>query len=103
MMPVVTAVSVLPTCAVPVMVGAPIAAVLVEAAAVSLTLMAVPAVRETPELLQYLERVLMVVASARTREVLPTTRVRAAVAVVMSARTLNSSRPVERTKSPAML
>ena len=103
MMPVVTAVSVLPTCAVPVMVGAPVAAVLGVPGAVSLTVMSVPAVRETPELLQYLERVLMLVASARTKEVLPTTRVRAAVAVVMSASTLNSSCPLERTKSPAML
>ena len=48
-MPVVTAVSVWPTCAVPVMVGAPIAAVLVVPGAVSLTATAVPAVRETPE------------------------------------------------------
>ena len=42
-MPVVAAVSVWPTCAVPVMVGAPIAAVLVEAVVALSTLEAVPA------------------------------------------------------------
>ena len=63
-MPVVTAVSVWPTCAVPVMVGAPI--------------------RETPEEAHSL-LLIWEVALARTREVLPTTRVRAPVAVVMAA------------------
>ena len=52
------------------------------AGAVSLTLMAVPTVRETPEEAQILPSVPRVVAP-RTREVLPTTRVRAAVSVVM--------------------
>ena len=54
-MPVVEAVSVWPTCAVPVIVGAPVAGVLVVVvAAVSLTSMAVPTVRETPEEAQVL-------------------------------------------------
>ena len=62
---------------------AAVGAVLGVPGAVSLTVMSVPMVRETPEEFQVLLRSLMVVASARTREVLPTTRVRAAVAVVM--------------------
>ena len=66
------------------MVFATVGAVLVVVAAVSLTSMAVPAVHERPELDQILKRLPMVVASARAREVVPTTRVRAAVAVVMS-------------------
>ena len=103
MMPVVTAVSVWPTCAVPVMVGAPIAAVLGVPGAVSLTVMSVPMVRETPEEFQILVLERMVGASARTRAVLPTTRVRAAVAVVMSASTWNWNRPSGRRKSAVML
>ena len=103
-MPVVTAVSVLPTCAVPVMVGAPIAAVLGVPGAVSLTVMSVPAVRETPELLKINLTVPLAVPPLRTRDVLPTTRVRSArVVVVRSASTMNSSCPLERTKSPVML
>ena len=82
-MPVVTAVSVWPTCAVPVMVGAPIAAVLGVPGAVSLTVMSVPAVRETPELLKILLDGAAGGAPARTRDVLPTTRVRSARVVVM--------------------
>ena len=73
------------------------------AAAMSLTTMSVPSVRETPELSQTLLRVVMVSASARTREVLPTTSVRAAVAVVMSASTVSSKFPPERTKSRVMV
>ena len=65
-------------------------------AAVSLTSMAVPTVRETPELSHCLLVGVMLVASARTREVLPTTRVRAAVPVVMAVSTWNSNRPLER-------
>ena len=51
---------------------------------VNLTVTAVPAVKETPELAQILPRTVLLVAAARAREVLPTTRVRALVAVVMS-------------------
>ena len=83
------------------MVFATVGAVLVEAAAVSLTLMAVPTVRETPEEAQVLVRSVWEVASARTREVLPTTRVRAAaVSVVMLVSTLNEKLPLVCTKSP---
>ena len=84
MMSVVTAVSVWPTCAVPVMVGLPVAGVLVlgSTVVVSLTSMAVPMVRETPAESHCFMRALRAVASARTREVLPTTRVRALVSGV---------------------
>ena len=95
--------SVLPTCAVPVMVGAPVAAVLGVPGAVSLTVMSVPAVRETPELLKINLTVPLAVPPLRTRDVLPTTRVRSArVVVVRSTSTMNSSCPLERTKSPVM-
>ena len=60
--------------------------------------MAVPAVRETPEEAQVLETLFWVVALARTREVLPTTRVRAAVAAVKAVSTSNEKLPVPCTK-----
>ena len=66
-------------------------------AAVSLTLMAVPTVRETPEEAQVLVRPVWVMEAARTREVLPTTRVRALVAVVMVVSTLNEKLPLAST------
>ena len=81
-------------------VGAPGAVVVVVVVVVTrLTSMAVPTVRETPDLFHLLLKVVMVVASARTREVLPTTRVRAAVPVVMAVSTLKSNCPLERRKS----
>ena len=76
------------------MVFATVGAVLV----MSLTLMAVPTVRETPEEAQVLVLVRPVWgvawASARTRTVLPTTRVRALVSVVMVVSTLNVKSPL---------
>ena len=103
-MPVVTAVSVWPTCAVPVMVGAPIAAVLGVPGAVSLTVMSVPAVRETPGLSKINLLVPLAVPPLRTRDVLPTTRVRSArVLVVRSASTMISKFPAERVKNPVMV
>ncbi len=78
--------SAVPTVAVWSSIGfATVGAALVVVAAVSLTSMAVPAVHERPGLDQILKRGPVVSASARAREVVPTTRVRAAVAVVMSA------------------
>ena len=76
---------------------AAVGAVLGVPGAVSLTVMSVPAVREAPVLNQTLLRAVMMLASARTKEVLPTTRVRAAVAVVRSALTRISNLPLERT------
>ena len=65
---------------------------------VSLTLTAVPSVHERPVLDQTLTVLVMVVASARAREVVPTTRVRAAVAVVMSVSSLSERVPLDRNK-----
>ena len=79
---------------------AAVGAVLGVPGAVSLTVMSVPAVRETPEEAQVLSRLLVVVASARTREVLPTTRVRAAVSVVMMVSTANEKLPSVSRMSP---
>ena len=88
-MPVVTAVSVWPTCAVPVMVGAPVGAVLGVPGAVSLTVMSVPTGRVMPGLSKINLRVPLRVPPLRTRDVLPTTRVRSArVSVVKSERRL---------------
>ena len=78
---------------------ATVGAVLVVVAAVSLTSMAVPTVHERPGLDQVLKRLVMVVASARAREVVPTTRVRAAVAVVMSVSNLSVRVPPDRNKA----
>ena len=65
---------------------------------VILMLTAVPAVQEKTGLNQVLVRAVWVAASAKAREVLPTTTVRALVAAVMSASTVNVNAVVVRKK-----